>query len=81
MAENLSPAGLAASTIFRMSFSSSSVNSMSRDVQFSSKREGLVVPGIAINPCAATQARAICATEQLLRVANCLISLTIALFL
>ena len=50
---------------------------MSLDMTFSSNRVALVVPGIAIIPCAATHANAICVRVQPFRVANRLISSTI----
>ena len=56
----------------RISCLSSSVNSISLEAKFSSKRSGLVVPGMAIIPSAATQAKATCVTEQPLRCASAL---------
>lgn len=75
------PLGFASSTNRLISAVSFSVNSMSRLAQFCSKRPGFVVPGMAIMPCEATHASAICGNVQPLARASFWNSSTMALFL
>jgi hypothetical protein len=73
------PCGFNESKILRISSLSPPVNSTSLEAKFSSKRCGLVVPGIGIMPCAITQAKATCVRVQPLRWARVLICSTIFL--
>lgn len=75
------PAGFAFSISARISFFSSLPSSTSLLAQFSSRCFAFVVPGMAIMPCAATHASAICVMLHPFFEASFLISSVIARFL
>lgn len=77
----LVPCTLALSMSVLIASLSSLVNSMFREAKFSSRRDAFVVPGMAIMPCAATQASAIWDSVQPLATASFRISSTMALLL